>query len=167
MMLQAKSHEVLQDADYARFAHFYLANSEEFDEQYMLHDALLHLISTLLHSRLLLLDDEQGRLGGFGQYRYTEDRQTAFIDSVMLAKPHRSSRVFFAGFRDLVLQICQENDEIQTLQFHAVANNRYINRLYSKFSTHTDTQERNGRTEHVYTAELDSLLVYLKIKTAV
>ncbi|MDQ0171250.1 GNAT family N-acetyltransferase [Paenibacillus tundrae] len=165
-MLYAKPHSVLQDSDYARFTRFYLANSEEFDQQYMLHDALIHLISTLPETHLLLLDDEQGQLGGYGQYRYTEDRKKVFIDSVILEKSHRSSRVFFAGFRDLVLHLCQENPEIQALQFHAVANNRYVNRLYSKFAKHTDTQVREGRTEHVYTAELDELLDYLKIKTS-
>ncbi|MDT9720080.1 hypothetical protein QVE09_14280 [Paenibacillus sp. ClWae2A] len=167
MMLQLKAHDTLKDEDYARFARFYLTNSDEFDEQYMLHDALLHLISTVQQAHLLLFDDEQGQLSAFIQYRYTKDRNTAFIDSAILAEKYRSSRVFFAGLRDVVLWICEENCDIQTLQFHAVAENRYINRLYSKFAKRTDVQVRNGRTEHVYTAELDTLLAYLKIKTLV
>lgn len=97
-MLQLKAHDTLKDEDYARFARFYLTNSDEFDEQYMLHDALLHLISTVQQAHLLLFDDEQGLLSAFIQYRYTEDRHTAFIDSAILAEKYRSSRVFLQDF---------------------------------------------------------------------
>ncbi|PZT53801.1 hypothetical protein [Paenibacillus silvae] len=165
MILQPKGHHSLKDEDYARFARFYLANSDEFDEQYMLHDALFHLIDTIQQTHLLLFDDDQGQLSAFIQYRYIENVHTAFIDSAVLVKKYRSSRVFFAGLRDVVLWICEENRHVQTIQFHAAANNRYINRLYSKFAVWTDVQVRNGRTEHVYTAELEPLLVYLKIQT--
>lgn len=97
-MLQLKAHDTLKDEDYARFARFYLTNSDEFDEQYMLHDALLHLISTVQQEHLLLFDDEQGQLSAFIQYRYTEDGNTAFIDSAILAEKYRSSRIFLQGF---------------------------------------------------------------------
>lgn len=165
MILQLKGQDSLQDEDYARFARFYLANCDAFDEQYMLHDALLHLIHTIQQTHLLLFDDEQGHVSAFIQYHYTEDQRTAFIESAVLAKKYRSSRAFFAGLRDVVLWICQENPEVQSIQFYAVANNRYTNRLYSKFAVWTDIQVRNGRTEHVYTADLDPLLIYLKIQT--
>ncbi|MNW61102.1 hypothetical protein D3C74_391370 [compost metagenome] len=114
---------------------------------------------------MLLFDDEQGHVSAFIQYHYTEDQRTAFIESAVLAKKYRSSRAFFAGLRDVVLWICQENPEVQSIQFYAVANNRYTNRLYSKFAVWTDIQVRNGRTEHVCTADLDPLLIYLKIQT--
>jgi len=161
-MLLARPTSELRDNDYARFARFYLKHSEQFDEQYMLHDALLHLITTIPETPLLLLDDEEGRLAGFIQYRYMDNNVKAFIESAILIEAYRSSRAFFHGFRDLVRVMLEETEsKVQHVHFHAAATNDYVNRLYGKFARFSGSVDRNGRIEHVYVTGMDDLLRYL------
>lgn len=162
-MLRARVSRCVSDTDYARFARFYVARSGEFYNQYTLHDALIHLITTTADSHVLLLDDDTDQLVGFAQYRYEEDDTIAFVDSTILAQEHRSGRVFFEGFRDLVRHILQENSNVRTLQFHALADHRYLNRLYGKFAQKTGVRDSPVGTENIYTAGMDPLLQYLRL----
>lgn len=162
-MLQARVSRCVSDTDYARFARFYVARSGEFYNQYTLHDALIHLITTTADSHVLLLDDDQDQLIGFIQYRYEKEGTTVFIDSAILAQEHRSSRVFFEGFRDLARHILQENGHIRTLYFHALADHRYLNRLYGKFAEKTGVRDSPVGTENIYAVDMDHLLHYLKL----
>lgn len=162
-MNKALAKPCASDSDYARFARFYLRRSKEFRSQYTIYEAAAHILTTMQGTRILLFENESGELIGFIQYQYVESEATAFIESVILSEEYRSSRVFFEGFRDLARQVCREYAGVKQFRFHALSDNRYLNRLYGKFAAKSG--ERNGAdgTENVYIAELDGLLTYLGI----
>lgn len=151
------------DKDYARFARFYIAHCNQFHEHYSLYDAIAHIFSSIHDSRLLLFNDEQGGLAGYTHYRYEKDKAAVFIDSAILLSAYRSSRVFYRGFVDLVMQIMEESSEIRLVRFHAHANQAYLNRLYGKFARRTGEREGDNGLEYVYETEFADLLRYLRV----
>lgn len=151
------------DRDYAELSRFYLKNCRDFDDEYMLQDGLLYLISTISDSQFLLYLDSEGRLIGLLQYHWDPEFESVFIDSAILAKELRSSRFFYTGLRDMVTAVREDYPEGQALYFYALATNRYTNRLYHKFAEFTEVRERNGRRENLYTADMARLSQYLKL----
>lgn len=123
-----------QDKDYGRFARYYLAHCDQFDNQYSFHDALAHLIVSLRTSQFMLYDDEDGNLQAYMQYRYEEGDNTVFIDSTIISPAYRSSRVFYRGFADWARNVMEEQHGIRQVRFHVRADHSYLNRLYAKFA---------------------------------
>ncbi len=162
-MLKVRSNDCLCDDDYASFARFYIAHSREFHHQYSLPDALLYVLDTLSSSRLMLLDNEEGQLSAFIQYRYEDNSAAVFIDSAILDRRYRSSRVFFSGFRDIVRQIGIENGDASRVTFHALADHAYLNRLYGKFARRTGEREGTNGRENVYETSMQELRHYLRL----
>lgn len=152
------------DRDYAELSRFYLKNCRDFDPDYILQDGLLYLISTIPDSRFLLYLDSEGQLIGLLQYHWDPKLESVFIDAAILARELRSSRFFYAGLRDMVTSVREDCPEGQSLYFYALATNRYTNRLYQKFADFTGTQERNGRKENLYKADMARLSQYLKLQ---
>lgn len=161
--MRAEVRQCATDQDYAALTRFYLQHCREFDGQYMLQDGLAHLISTISDSRFLLFHDQKGEMIAFIQYRCEKDQKSVCIDSAILVKEFRSSRVFYEGLRDLAKCIRNDYPETDSLYFFAIADDKYINRLYRKFAEIVDVGERNGRKEHVYAVNMDQLFQYLKL----
>lgn len=160
-MLRAKASRCINDEDYARFTRFYAARCGQFYSQYSLLDALFHLVATLSETHIMLFDDDKGQLIGFTQYKIEGD--TAFLDSAILSEPYRSSRIFYEGFRDLVKHIYAEHKEIQSVRFHALADNLYLTRLYSKFADKIGVRNGAIGLENIFVVKLEQLLKYLKL----
>ncbi|MBA9086630.1 hypothetical protein FHR92_003110 [Fontibacillus solani] len=160
-MLRARASHCVRDEDYARFTRFYAARCRQFNSEYYLLDALLHLVSTLSETHILLFDDDEGQLIAFFQYKVEDD--TAFIDSAMLSEHYRSSRVFYEGFRDVARHILAEHKNIETVQFYALADNLYLTRLYSKFADKTGVRKGGFGLENIFVVKKEQLLKYLKI----
>ncbi|MCU6708684.1 GNAT family N-acetyltransferase [Paenibacillus sp. J5C_2022] len=162
-MLKLKANDCLCDDDYARFARFYIAHSKEFHSLYSLHDALLYVMDTVTSSRLMLLDNEDGQLSAFIQYRYEDNGTVALIDSAILERTYRSSRIFFTGFRDIVRQIDLENESVCRVRFHALTDHAYLNRLYGKFARRIGEREGTNGRENVYETSMQELRRYLRL----
>lgn len=162
-MIRARGRSCANDSDYARFARFYIRHCRQFHPDYTFADALLHLVQTLPQSQVLLLEDGNGELIGFGYYRYEPEGDTVFVDSVILAEEHRSSFVFLQSFRELARTIRSERQSVRTFKFHALDDHRYLNRLYGKFAEPVGRVEQEGRTKRVYAASWPELLRYLRL----
>ncbi|MNC32552.1 hypothetical protein D3C75_809140 [compost metagenome] len=160
-MYRAKASRCVTDEDYARFSRFYATRSKQFYSQYSLLDALLHLVNTLSESHILLFDDDKGELIAFIQYKIED--QIAFVDSAMLSKEYRSSRLFYEGLRDLARHILAEYKNIQTVRFHALADNLYLTRLYSKFADNIGVRNGVNGLENIFAVNMEQLLKYLKL----
>ncbi|MFF2483838.1 GNAT family N-acetyltransferase [Paenibacillus sp. NPDC058071] len=162
-MLKLRPNDCLCDDDFASFARFYIAHSREFHSQYSLPDALLYVLDSLSSFRLMLLDNKDGQLSAFILYQYEDNGAAVFIDSAILASPYRSSRVFFLGFRDIVKQIGVENGNASRMRFHALADQAYLNRLYSKFARRIGEREGTNGHENVYETSMQELRQYLRL----
>lgn len=168
-MRRAHASRCMEDADYARFTRFYLSNSEELDRDYTLHDALLNLMHTLPDSHIMLFDNDEGELIGFIQYQYGEDPDSAgvtlTIDAAILASAYRGSRVFFAGFREFLELILRGKPDVKLVQFYALADHRYLNRLYSKFARPCGVRQSSHRDvdENRYVQSMEQLLQYFRL----
>ncbi|MNW43706.1 hypothetical protein D3C74_209170 [compost metagenome] len=160
-MLRARASHCVRDEDYARFTRFYAARCGQFYNEYSLLDALLHLVNTLSATHILLFDDDKGQLIGFIQYQIEDD--TAFLDSAILSEQYRSSRIFYEGFRDLARHIIEEHKDIQTVRFHALADNLYLTRLYSKFADKIGVRNGAIGLENIFVVKMEQLLKYLKV----
>lgn len=163
-MIRAEAKLCESDSDYARFARFYIAHSRQFRRNYAIDSAALHILMTLPSTRILTFENEARDLIGFIQYRFEEDTAAAFIESTILLDEHRSSRVFFEGFRDLVRYVCRDYPAVRHFRFHVLAENRYLNRLYGKFADKAGVRDSDGEPEFIYIAGLGVLKAYLRLE---
>lgn len=163
-MIRARTKLCECDSDYARFARFFIANCRQFSRNYQIDSAAAHVLMTLPISRILMYENESGEMIGSVQYYYEADSDTAFIDSAVLLKEYRSSRIFFEGLRDLVRYVCRDYPVVRRFRFHVQIENRYLNRLYSKFADPAGEREGHGGPELIYVSELSRLKAYLRLE---
>ncbi|NRR22047.1 GNAT family N-acetyltransferase [Brevibacillus sp. MS2.2] len=156
------------DNDFAQFTLFFMRNRLEFSRMFSLSDTLAHILTFLPDSHLILIEDEGGKLVGWGHYQYvTAERQPdpegefCYIHSVIVEEKYRRSRVFLKGFRHLIRQVQEENEHVKQVTFRADANHVYLNRLYSKFAQVAGEQEGYYGQENIYMAEINQLASYL------
>ncbi|SFE77482.1 hypothetical protein SAMN05216378_4031 [Paenibacillus catalpae] len=151
------------DADLARYASFFIKNRTEFSKDYTLPVVLMHMLETLADAKIILIEDIDGQVIGWGKFEYRAP-DTIFVDSVIIDKRLRSSRVFLDGFRYLVRYVHEQYPQVNQLSFRALSSQSYVNRLYSKFAIKTEEREGVFELESVYTAPLPNLLSYLGVK---
>ncbi|WP_127533947.1 hypothetical protein [Paenibacillus kobensis] len=151
------------DRDYARFVSYFIAQSHQFDDQYTFHEAVAHLMISLHNSRVMLFDDENGRLQAFILYRYEEGDNTVFIDSAIVTPEYRSSLEFYRGFGVWARHVMNERSDLSRVRLHVQADHTYLNKLYAKFAKPVGERENNGRAERIYETSFDELLRYLRV----
>lgn len=156
------------DHDFAQFTLFFMRNRLEFSRMFSLSDALAHILTFLPDSHLILIEDERGKLVGWGHYQYmTAERQPdpegeiCYIHSVIVEEKYRRSRVFLKGFRYLIRQVQTENAQVKQVTFCADAEHAYLNRLYAKFAQVAGEQEGYYGQENIYMSEINQLASYL------
>ncbi|WP_282937509.1 GNAT family N-acetyltransferase [Paenibacillus sp. RC67] len=156
------------DEDLARFTLYFIQNRKDFTSAFTLYDTVDHVLQFVQQSHIILIEDDDGTLIGWGHYRYMDkdhganpNGEIAFVDSVIVKESYRSSRIFIQGFRYLANQMAEENPEVKLFQFHALSENLYLNRLYSKFAQVIATHEGYHGTENIYSTEFSQLLHYL------
>ncbi|WP_068775877.1 hypothetical protein [Paenibacillus sp. FJAT-26967] len=156
------------DEDLAQFTLFFIRNRHDFSVHFTLYDAIVHTLETIRASRIMLVLDPSGLTIGWGYYRYLDRNnehhpqgEIAFIDSVIISKAYRGSRVFMEGFHRLVQVMVEENTQVKVIQFCALADHPYLNKLYSKFADHTGEREGYYGQENIYSAEINRLKNYL------
>lgn len=156
------------DEDYARFTLYFIRHRKQFHAHFTLYDTLSHILRTIKHSRIILIEDLMGNVVGWGQYYYYTAEyeehpsgEIAFVDSVILDDSFRSSRLFYQGFRYLANQIAEENPSVKLFEFCVLEDHAYLNRLYAKFATPTGKRDGHTGTVTIYSTEFDRLFAYL------
>ncbi|WP_409344944.1 GNAT family N-acetyltransferase [Paenibacillus sp. MBLB4367] len=157
------------DDDYAQFTLYFICNRKNFNHQFSLADALVHVLESIPNSRIVLITDKMGVMIGWGHYRYINAEnefdpagEIVFVNSVIVHPSYHSSLIFAEGFRHLVQQIAAENSCVNYLQFCAQIDNEYLNRLYRKFSRIIGQREGYYGIENVFQANFEELLQYVK-----
>ncbi|MFT9849464.1 GNAT family N-acetyltransferase [Aneurinibacillus sp. REN35] len=167
--MSAQLRRCVSDEDYAQFTLFFIRHRTDFDRRFSLSDTIFHILESIHDSHIVLIEDTNSNMIGWGHYKYvTPDYQPdpqgeiAFINSVIITKEYRSSRLFFHGFGELVGQIAEENSHVKQLHFYAQIENAYLNRLYSKFASVIGQHEGYHGTENIYAADFKKLVHYLR-----
>ncbi len=152
------------DEDYAQFTLFFLQHRQQFNVHYSLEDALMHLIESMEHSKVLFVYNAEQEVIGTAHYWPVSEGNTfdpngkiIFVSSALLVPEARNSRTFLLGLRDIVARIREQMPHIEKMKFYAEASNGYTNRLYSKFAQNIGTNESNYRLENIYEATIDQL----------
>lgn len=151
------------DAELARYASFFIRNRTELSKDCTLQVVLMHMLDSLPASKVILIKDDEGHVIGWGQFEYRAP-DTIYVDSVIIEKKHRSTRVFLDGFRYLARHILEQYPQAGQLTFRALSGNAYVNRLYSKFAVKTEELDGTIERETYYKADLRELLFYLRIR---
>ncbi|QJD85615.1 GNAT family N-acetyltransferase [Cohnella herbarum] len=156
------------DEDYAQFTLYFIRNRKDFNRQFSLADALVHVLESIPNSCIILITDKIGAMIGWGHYRYLNSEnefdpagEIVFVNSVIVHPSYRGGRLFIQGFRYMVQQIVSENGAVKYFQFCAQIDNLYLNRLYAKFSRVIGQREGYYGIENVYSADIGQLLQYL------
>ena len=153
------------DKEYAQFTLFFIRNRTDFHSELSVRDVLHRILENIEHSHILLAYDSTQSPIAWVQYWYTDeeqepssDEENLFIDSLFIDKKNRSTRTFFKLFSELFNQIAEENKQIKDVRFCALANNKYVNRLYSKFATIIGQRESYRGTDNIYSTDFKQLL---------
>lgn len=156
------------DEDFIEYALFFIRHRKDFSRLFSLSDTLMHVLETIRTSHIILVLDQMDNTIAWMNYRYVTQEyephpegEIAFVDSVIMKESQRSSRLFVNGFRHLVNYIDQENHHVRTFQFHALADNVYLTRLYSKFADIIGQREGYHGTENIFSADFSRLLQYV------
>ncbi len=157
------------DDDYARYAQFYIRHYPHFSKGYTLVDALMHMLESMQHARIMLIEDESGQVISWGHYRFCNAEgepnpsgTTVFIDSVVVDPARRSNRLFVRGFRQLLQCIEEDNPAVQNITFNALADNAYLNRLYGKFAAVSGERSGMHGPERSYAASFAAVKRYMQ-----
>ena len=158
------------DEDYARFTVFYIRNRHLFHEHFSLVESLCHILQTITDTEIMLIEDEQEGIVGWGHYGtvdcgYEPDPEGSilFMHSIIVAPESRSHRLFWHGFRALVSQVAEDQPQVREFRFLALRDNAYLNRLYSKFARVTGQREGMHGDENIYVTGFEELKRYLRL----
>lgn len=89
------------DEDYAQFTLYFIRNRKDFNRQFSLADALVHVLEFIPNSHIILITDKMGAMIGWGHYRYlnTENEfdpkgEIVFVNSVIVHPLSQQSRIY-------------------------------------------------------------------------
>ncbi|WP_053372882.1 hypothetical protein [Paenibacillus sp. FJAT-27812] len=156
------------DADFARYALFFIKNRHDFRNHITLPDALINILHTLPESSIMLTLDSSNKPIGWVNFRYVTtgyehdpNGEIAFVDSVIVDEKYRSSRLFLDGFYHLAQHIANDNPQVLWMEFNVLASHSYLNRLYAKFATKVSEQEGAHEREYRYRGNFQEVKTYL------
>ncbi|URN94809.1 MAG: hypothetical protein NAG76_00680 [Candidatus Pristimantibacillus lignocellulolyticus] len=157
------------DEEYALFSKFFIQYREHFSKDFILEDALIHLISYLEYSSVIMSYNTKQQLIACAQYwiigeddiNYEANGRTVYISSAIIIPYARSTRVFICGFRDLINHIAMHQPHIRNIRFSAQVDNQYLNTLYRKFAIFINTEEGAYGVENRYEVPLLQLQSFL------
>ncbi|WP_169085701.1 GNAT family N-acetyltransferase [Paenibacillus sp. PL91] len=156
------------DADFARYALFFIKNRQDFRNNITLADALINIMHTLPESSIMLILDSNNQTIGWGNFRYVSsdyepnpNGEIAFVDSVIIEEKYRSSKLFLDGFHRLIQHIANDNQRVQWMEFNVLASHRYLNRLYSKFALKIGEYDGAYERENRYRGNFQEIKKYL------
>lgn len=154
----------------AAFSSFFIKHREQFSKDMILDAALIHLLSYIERSSIVLSYDEKDQLIAAANYwtisssddvTYDPEGKIMFISSSLIVEHERSSRVFMHGFRDMINHVHGSNPAIHTVVFTARADHDYLNKLYSKFARFAKQVEGLHGNENLYETDLIALMNFL------
>lgn len=154
--------------DFAEYTMFFIKHRADFKRQFSLSDTLLHILQASAGTKIMLIKSTQNETIGWVHFKYLASNyepdpqgEIAFVDSVIIDKAYRSSRLFTHGFRHLINHIAEENHHVKQFEFHCLASQAYLNRLYTKFAVIKAQKECDDEPENIYTADFFRLRLYL------
>ncbi|OMF23858.1 hypothetical protein BK133_23500 [Paenibacillus sp. FSL H8-0548] len=154
--------------DFAEYTLFFIKHRADFKRQFSLSDTLLHILQASADDKIMLIKSPQNETIGWVHFKYLASSyesdpqgEIAFVDSVIIDNAYRSSRLFIEGFRHLISHIAEENKQVKQFEFHCLASQPYLNRLYSKFATLKAQRECDDELENIYLADFLQLQLYL------
>ncbi|GIP40222.1 hypothetical protein J31TS4_35020 [Paenibacillus sp. J31TS4] len=136
-----------EEEEYAQVSLFALKNRHELHRAFGTVDMVTLLYDYMTLGHLLYIADEDRRVIGVTAYYHGtpeadfRDKEVAHAEIAILDRAYRGTRQFLKGLNFLVEEIMKTHPEVQDLRFTAFSENKYLCRLYSKFSKISHTRE--------------------------
>lgn len=163
----------VSDDDFAKASLFMLAHKRDLHPSYTTLEMVTLIYSYATQGHLLCITDTDNRVIGVAAYYYGtpeqefRDKDVALVDMAIADKAYRGSRLFIQGLQYLVSTIIEEHPEVQELRLAALAENDYLCRLYSKFTSARSVREGTHGKEIVFCEKINTLRGTLKKFTRV
>ncbi len=155
------------DEDYAKVSLFLLANKRSLHPSFSTMDAVMMLYSYITDGHFIQVTDTDGRIIAMCAYylgtpeREHVDQEVAFIDVAIVHPERRGSRLFLTGLKYTFQSILASHPEVREIRFAALAENKYVCNLYSKFSTFSHMRMGSSGEEMVFSARIDEINAFL------
>lgn len=156
------------DDDYAKASLFMLQNKTELHPGLSTVDIITLLYYYMTAGSLIMVMDADEHMLAVGAYymgtpeqEFVDKQRVVLVDNVIVARSYRSTRVFIRGFRYLLSQIIEDNQEVQEFRFVALSENTYLQKLYPKFASFIGSREGTIGTEDIYSVEIHKLRTFL------
>jgi len=155
------------DEDYAKVSLFLLKYRHSLHPSFATMDVVTMLYSYITNGHLIQVRDDDGQIVAMCAYylgtpeREFADRETAFIDVAVVHPEYRGTRLFLTGLTYTFKSILAEHAEVREIRFTALAENKYVCKLYDKIATFTHMRKGTAGEEKVFRANLDEISAFL------
>lgn len=168
-MMEIHCKRCANDEDYAQVSLFMLKNRRDWHPSFTTVDVVTLVYSYITIGALILVMNTRGETVAFGAYYrgtpeldYQDEQKVVFVDSVIVAREYRSTRVFVRGFQYMLSQMVADNPVVDEFHFVALSENQYLKSLYSKFANYSHSREGSVGMEDVYIVEVSILKAFLE-----
>ncbi|WP_047984773.1 hypothetical protein [Ornithinibacillus californiensis] len=149
-----------EDEHFETFARFLMKYRKDLYSSYDIQFTINVICDAFIHSKIVLLLDNQESVIGCFVYHVDEDSNVLFIEQALLHPDSRRRLTFIYGMKQILDHIFITNPSIKVVQFLAETNNSYINHLYSKFATMLTSIKVVGEKRNLYSTDKDQLVNY-------
>ncbi len=153
----------VSDDDFAKASLFLLAHKRDLHLSFTTLEMVTLIYSYITQGHLVVVKNDDKRVVGAGAYYYGtpeqefQDKAVAWLDVAIADKAYRGSRIFLQGLLFMVNKIIEEHPEVQEIRLAALAENDYLCRLYSKFTSASSVREGTHGKEIVFCEKINIL----------
>jgi hypothetical protein len=157
----------VSDDDFAKVSLFILNHKRDLHPSFSTTDMVTLIYSYVTQGRMIYTADADDRVIGAAAYyigtpeQEFQDKEVALVDMAISDRAYRGSRLFIKGLRYMVGRILEEQQEVQEFRLAALAENDYLCKLYSKFTSTRYTREGAQGKEIVFCEKIYKLRTML------
>lgn len=151
------------DEDLANASLFMLTYKRDLHPAYTTLEIVTLIYSYVTQGHMLSATDADNRMVGVAAYYHGtpeqqfQNRNVALLDMAIFEKAYRGSRLFLQGMQYIVRTIMEKHPEVEEVWLAALAENNYLCRLYSKFTSTRFVREGTHGKEIVFCEKINTL----------
>lgn len=150
------------DDEFAQASLFLLQHFRDVHPSYSTLETATLIYMYITEGHLVLARDGENAVGACAYYHGTrdngyEDKEVVLIDVALSDRTYRGSRLFLQGLSFMIGAIAKRHPEAKEIRLVAQSDNRYLNRLYSKFVEPSGVRDGRWGEETIYAGRIDKI----------